>query len=151
MQQINNNNKHTKGVDLVMTIALSIAALIASVAFAALVVFLSMTLKSAERTMDHVAITLEMLERQMEGITRETTELLEKTNKLADDINQKSESLNGLFDGVKGIGDTVKDFNHSLHNITTNISRSAAHNQEKASQALKWGAALVDLVKKAKK
>lgn len=133
-----------------MIIILYIAALIVAVAFAVLVVFLVKTLKSTERTLDNVADTLEGLETQMLGITTETTILLQHTNKLADDINHKSAQLNGLFDGIKGIGKTVEEFNDSLNAISRNITREAGKDSEKASQALKWGIAVVEMIKKKK-
>ncbi|MFZ3580097.1 DUF948 domain-containing protein [Virgibacillus sp. DJP39] len=129
---------------------LYIAAIIVAIAFAVLVIYLAMTLKATQRTLNNVADTVEDLEKQLQGITTETTALLNKTNRLAEDVEQKSSKLNGLFDGVRGIGETVKDFNQSLRKITTKVSVSAEQNQEKASQAVKWGTAMFDLWKKKK-
>lgn len=129
---------------------LYIAAIIVAVAFAVLVVFLAMTLRASQRTLNNVADTLENLEKQVEGITTETTDLLKKTNQLAEDAQNKSAKLNGVFDGIKGIGETTKEFSDSLGNITRNISRTASESEEKASQALTWGSALLDLWKKKK-
>ena len=136
--------------DQLMEILLYIAALIAAVAFAVLVIYLAMTLKASTRTLNNVANTLEGLEKQMQGITSETTELLHKTNVLADDVSQKTAKLDGLFDGVKGIGETVQDFNKTLKQFSSSVSRAAVENQDKASQAVTWGAALFDLIKKKK-
>lgn len=133
-----------------MIIILYIAALIVAVAFAFLVVYLIKTLKSTERTLDNVADTLEGLETQMLGITTETTLLLQHTNRLAEDINDKSAKLNGLFDGIKGIGETVEDFNNSLDVISRNITREAGKDSEKASQVVKWGIAIMEMMKRNK-
>lgn len=133
-----------------MEIILYIAALITAIAFAVLVGYLAMTLKATQRTLDNVANTIESLEKQMEGITTETTALLHKTNKLAEDMHYKSTKLNGVFDGIKGIGETINDFNGSLRQISTHITKAAAEDQDKAAQAVKWGAALIDLWKKKK-
>src|SRR5690625_7887704 len=94
-----------------MNIALSIAALIAAVAFAVLVISLVKRLISARRTLENVADTLESFEKQMVAITDETTELLEKRNRLASDSEHKTKKLYLLFGGVKVIGATVQDFN----------------------------------------
>src|SRR5690625_793498 len=134
-----------------MAIALSIAALIVAIAFAVLVVYLSQTLKSTQRTLDNVAGTLAGLEKQMNGITTETTELLKRKNQLADDIQEKSLKLNGVFDGIKGIGDTIKDFNESLAKISSNITTAASKDQDKTSQAVKWGIAILDIIKNKRK
>lgn len=134
-----------------MIIMLYIAALIFAVAFAVLVVYLAMTLKASQRTLNNVANTLEGLEKQMDGISRETTELLTKTNQLADDVNQKAAKMDGVFDGAKSLGNTVKEFNESLSQVSSSITRAAAKNQDKASQAVKWGAAVMDLWKRKNK
>jgi|SRR5690625_4672318 len=134
-----------------MAIALSIAALIVAIAFAVLVVYLAQTLKETQRTLSNVADTLESLEKQMNGITDETTELLKRTNTLADDIHEKSLKLNGVFDGIKGIGDTIRDFNDSLNQIQMNITKAASKDQDKASQAVKWGIAILDIWKNKRK
>jgi uncharacterized protein YoxC len=130
---------------------LYIAALIVAVSFAVLVVYLVATLKASQRTLDNVAGTIGDLEKQMNSITKETTELLIKTNELADDVSQKSARLDGIFDGAKGIGQTVKEFNDSLNRVSSGIMRGAAANQEKASQAVKWATAIMDIWKKKNK
>lgn len=130
-----------------MVIILYIAALIAAIAFAVLVGFIIITLKPA---LYQITSTVESMKKQMEDLTTETTALLNKTNKLADDMHYKSTKLNGLFDGIKGIGETVNDFNQSLRRISTHITTAAAKDQDKAAQAVKWGAALMNLWKKNK-
>src|SRR5699024_7620934 len=129
---------------------LYIAALIAALSNVRSVVYLVMTLKATERTLDNVADTMESLEKQMQGIMSETTELLHKTNELANDINQKSATINGLVDGETGIGETVKEFKQSLNEVSTTITKTASQNQDKVSQALKWGTAVMDIWKKRK-
>lgn len=131
-----------------MEIALSIAALIVAVAVAVLVFYLARTLKSTERTLDNVADTLESFEKQLEGITTETTTLLNKTNRLAEDIEQKSAKLNTVFDGINEIGVTIQGFNQSVKDLSSNISKAASVEDDRASQAVKWGAALIDLWKR---
>ncbi|MDY0408716.1 hypothetical protein [Paracerasibacillus soli] len=66
----------------------------------------------------------------------------------AEDVINKTGKLEGIFDGAKGIGETLMDFNESIKHITSQISRNASQNQEKAAQSVKWGAALFDLWKK---
>ncbi|QDP40899.1 DUF948 domain-containing protein [Radiobacillus deserti] len=134
-----------------MEILLYIAALIAAVAFAVLVIYLSKVLKATQRTMSNVANTLEGLEKQMEGITIETTALLNKTNKLAEDINEKSLKMNTLFDGIKGIGQTVQEFNESLKTLSSSVSNTAEKNKNATAQAMKWGTVALDLWNKRKK
>lgn len=133
-----------------MIIILYIAALIVAIAFAVLVGYLAKTLKAAQHTLDSVANTLNGIEHQMQGITRETTDLLHKTNELAEDIQGKSAKLNVVFDGIKGIGETVQDFNESLQTLSAEISRTAEKEDDKVAQTVKWGAAIIDFVKRRK-
>src|SRR5699024_11941459 len=95
--------------------------------------------------------TLASQEKQMEGTTTETTSLLGKKNRLADDVNQKAMKMDVLFDGMKEIGETTKEFNQSLRQLSAKISQASSQNQEKVSQAVKWGTAIMDLWKKNKK
>lgn len=133
-----------------MIIILYIAALIFALAFAVLVVYLGKTLKAAQHTLESVANTLDGIEHQMQGITRETTDLLHKTNELAEDIKGKSAKLDVVFDGVKGIGETVQEFNESLRTLSAEITRTAKQEDDKVAQTVKWGAAIIDLVKRNK-
>src|SRR5690625_5851836 len=54
-------------------------------------------------------------------------------------------------DLVKGIGDTIKDFSETLDDISKKIAQSAAKDQDKASQAVKWGTAVMQMWKNKKK
>ncbi|GAA0455898.1 DUF948 domain-containing protein [Alkalibacillus silvisoli] len=133
---------------------LHIAALIAAVAFAVgfiiLVVYISGTLKSVRRTLDHVANTVEGFESQMEGVTKETELLLNKTNRLAEDITGKTEKMDVLFDGIKGIGYTVTQFNDSLQKLSDELNEQANEHAAQTSQTIKWGEAAIHLWKKYK-
>jgi len=129
-------------------IILYIAALITAIAFAVLVGYLAITLKSIKKTLDQTTHTIESLEKQIEGITTESTSLLHKTNQLAEDMHHKSTKLNSVFDGIKEIGETVSDFNNSLQKISTHISNIATEDKEKVAQAVKWGSALINFWKR---
>ncbi|GEL77189.1 DUF948 domain-containing protein [Tenuibacillus multivorans] len=129
---------------------LHISALIASIAFLILVIYISYTLVSVRKTFHHMANTTEALEKQMQGITHETTELLKKTNYMAADISGKTDKLDVLFDGVKGIGQTVQEFNESLQKLSDELKEQASEHAEKTSQTIKWGEAAIHLWKKYK-
>ncbi len=58
--------------------------------------------------------------------------------------------MNGLFDSAQGIGETANNLNGSLRRWSDSVSRAAAHDQEKASEVLKWGNAIVDFWRKKK-
>lgn len=133
-----------------MAAAFSIAAIIFALAFAVLVAYIAQTLIAAQRTLNNVADTLEGLEHQLEGITTETTLLLKKTNDLASDVNGKSAKLDNVFDGVEEIGGTFHTLTKSLSKLSTNVNKASSEDVEKATQAVKWGTALLNLVKRNK-
>lgn len=125
-----------------MIVILYIAALIFSLAFAALVIFIIVSLNPILKEVDD---TLSVMKEEVNNITVESTELLKKTNRLADDIENKSAKLNGLFDGIKGIGETVKDLNTSIKQVSTKVSTTLTKEQDKIAQFTKWGTALLNL------
>lgn len=130
-----------------MIVILYIAALIFALAFAALVIFVIVSLNPILKEVDD---TLSVMKEEVNNITVESTELLKKTNRLADDIENKSAKLNGLFDGIKGIGETVKDLNSSIKQVSTRVSSTLVNEQDKISQFVKWGTALLNLRRKNK-
>jgi uncharacterized protein YoxC len=132
------------GVYLVNIILYLSVALIA-IAFFILVIYLSKTLKSLQRTLDSVSKTLVGLEKQIDGVTSETTLLLQKTNALADDLQRKSESLNSVVDKIKDVGTTVNKFNQSLRSITDTVDEQVDQSKDKISQIIQWGGVLLEL------
>jgi uncharacterized protein YoxC len=128
---------------LIIILYLSVALI--AIAFLILVIFLSRTLRSLQKTLDNVAGTLAGLEKQMEGITTETTELLHKTNALASDIQEKSNKLNTVVDAVKDVGTSIQRFNGSIHKVSESVNVHVEKNQEKVTQVIQWGNVLIDL------
>jgi len=133
-----------------MYAAIAIAVIIVALAFAVLVGYLAGMIKATQRTLNNVADTLEGMEKQLEGITTETTLLLQKTNDLAEDINDKIAKLNSVFDGVEEIGDTFNNLTHSVKKMSAKISTSADDDVEKATEAVKWGTAVLNVWKNRK-
>ncbi|MDV2684733.1 DUF948 domain-containing protein [Alkalihalophilus lindianensis] len=129
---------------------LYISAIIVAIAFAVLVGYLVLTLKSANRTLDHVANTMAGLEKQVNGITHETELLLSKTNRLADDVQQKTESLNTVFASVKELGDSVQQVNRSIRHVSGVVSNQAVKQSEQIAQAVQWGNVAIDFYTKFK-
>ncbi|WP_332697590.1 DUF948 domain-containing protein [Halalkalibacter lacteus] len=129
---------------------LYISALVAAVAFAVLVIYLVRTLKSANRTLEHVANTMAGLEKQVNGITKETEELLHRTNRLADDIQEKSESLNTVFSSVKELGDSIGQVNKSLRHMSNTVSTQVVKQSDQIAKAVQWGNVAIDLYSKFK-
>ena len=128
-----------------MNAAIASGVIIVAVAFAVLVLYLAQTLKSTQRTLNNVADTLEGVERQVEGITTETTLLLQKTNDLAEDVNHKVARLNSVFEGVEEVGDTFNNLTRSMKKLSNSISVSSEEDVEKATEAVKWSTAIMNI------
>ena len=128
-----------------MIIILYLSVALIAVAFFILVIYLSKTLRSVEKTLDHVSHTLAGLEKQLEGVTSETTELLHKTNALASDIQEKSENLNSVVEAVKDVGNSVRKFNGTIQSITTSVDHQMDENKEKIAQIVQWSNIVLEL------
>lgn len=139
------------GEEVGMDSLLYISALIAALAFAALVIYLIRTLKTANRTLDHVANTMAGLEKQVNGITKETEELLHRTNRLADDIQEKTEALNSVFSTVKELGESLSQVNHSIRHASNVVSTQTVQQSEQIAKVVQWGNAAIDLYAKFKR
>ncbi|GAF64266.1 DUF948 domain-containing protein [Alkalihalobacillus trypoxylicola] len=133
-----------------MDVLLYISALIVAVAFAILVIYLVRTLKSANKTLTHVASTMESLEKQINGITKETEQLLHRTNALADDIQKKSESLNPVFSSVKDLGQSFQQVNQSIQHVSNTITAKTNQQSEQIAQVVQWGQVALDFYEKLK-
>lgn len=133
-----------------MSMLLAAAAIITALSLAALVVFLAMTLTSLSRTLNNIAELLDGVEKQLEGITTETTLLLDKTNDLTADVNNKVAKLDNVFYGVDELGGVFYKLTLALNRFSSNLSKTTTEDVEKATQAVKWGSALLNLVKKDK-
>lgn len=129
---------------------LYVAITIALIALVVLIVYIINTLKVSKKFLSEVSTTLDGIKTQMKGVTDETTALLSKTNHLADDVERKSMKIDGLLDGAKGIGETMNEFDQSLKQLSNSISRASQEEQEKTSQAVKWGASILEYVFKKK-
>jgi len=126
------------------------SAAIFAIAFFVLVIFLSKTLMSLQKTLDSVASTLTKLEKQVEGITRETTDLLHKTNLLADDIQEKTKKLNTVVDAVQEVGHSIQQFNSSVQKVSATLSNKVDEGENKLSQAVQWGKAVMEIIDRIK-
>ena len=126
------------GVILYSALAIAIIALLILMIYAVILVF------NTKKTMDEVRETLGKINHQVNGVTEDAREVVQDSKGLVADLTQKSTQLDGLIQGAKGIGDTVEDFNKSLQQLSNIISKHSKEDQEKAAQAVKWGASIFE-------
>ncbi|WP_080875005.1 DUF948 domain-containing protein [Oceanobacillus timonensis] len=123
---------------------------IAIAALLILIIYMVILLFNTKKTMDEVLQTLGKIDHQVKDVTGEATEVVQKSKGLVDDLTQKSNQLDGIIQGARGIGDTVEDFNKSLQQLSNIISKHSKEDQEKAAQAVKWGASFFEYWNKRK-
>lgn len=139
-----------EGVDSAMEIILYSAITIAALAFLILIIYCFITWKATQETLKGIWDTTQGISSQVQNVSEEASRVIAKSNTIADDLNQKTHQLDGLIQGAKGIGDTVEDFNKSLQHLSDIISKHSKEEQEKAAQAVKWGASFFEYWNKRK-
>ncbi|WP_087975102.1 DUF948 domain-containing protein [Oceanobacillus rekensis] len=85
--------------------------LLCSIAFAIVVIYISLVLKRLADTMKSLGTSMGELEKELEYITPQLTETVRETDKLVDDIGEKVRATDDLFDSVEDIGVTVNSLN----------------------------------------
>lgn len=110
-----------------MTIG-EIAGLIAALAFAVLVGFISVNLsrlstimKEIRDTVQRLNSTIDIVTKDVDNLSIEIEGLLNKANTLVDDVNGKLSKTDPLFTAIGDLGVTVSDVNSSTKNLTSNF------------------------------
>ncbi|MGX7108180.1 DUF948 domain-containing protein [Facklamia miroungae] len=117
-----------------------IAALIAALAFAILVVFLSMTLvkisailTDLKETVSKLNNTIDVVTKDVDHLSIEVEGLLNKANTLVDDLNGKLGKTDPLFTAIGDVGTSVSELNDSTKEMTTNfVSNFSKKNKKKS-------------------
>lgn len=106
-----------------------IAALIAAIAFAALVVFLIVVLLKVSKVIEEVSKTIKEANTSIEVITKdadslliEVEGLLNKSNATLDDVNGKLGKTDPLFQAIGDLGVSVSSLNSSTRNLAGHVS-----------------------------
>lgn len=122
-----------------------LAGLIAAIAFAALVIFISINLsklseviREVKETVKKVNNAVDVVTRDVDNLSIEVEGLLNKTNTLVDDVNGKLSKTDPLFTAIGDLGQTVSDVNESSKEMASNlISGISAKNKRKQSALAK--------------
>lgn len=110
-----------------MTIG-ELAGLIAALAFAVLVVFISINLFNLSKilndfkdTVSRINTTINVLTKDVDNLSIEVEGLLNKANTLVDDVNGKLSKTDPLFVAIGDLGITVSDLNEATKQMTSNL------------------------------
>ncbi|MBS4462335.1 DUF948 domain-containing protein [Aerococcaceae bacterium zg-B36] len=105
-----------------------VAALIAAIAFAALVVVVCISLgklpkllSDLQLTIQRVNTTIDVVTKDVDSLSIEVEALLNKTNSLMDDVNGKLAKTDPLFGAIGELGETVSEINVSAKDTATNL------------------------------
>ena len=110
----------------------SIAAIIAAVAFAVLVIFVCLTLKNVDgvitrlhTTVDKTNDALTIVTKDVDQLSVEVEALLNKANSLMDDVNGKLEKTDPLFVAIGEVGESVSEIQASTKKVGKTLSTSS--------------------------
>ncbi|WP_373472072.1 DUF948 domain-containing protein [Carnobacterium alterfunditum] len=133
-----------------------IAALIAAVAFAALVVFLIIVLLKVSKVIGEVQTTvneanksISILTKDADSLLIEVEGLLNKSNATLDDVNGKLGKTDPVFKAIGDLGATVSSLNDSTRNLSSHIT-GATKKTAQAGMVSKMGKTAVNMNKKRK-
>lgn len=133
-----------------------IAALIAAVAFAALVVFIIIVLLKVSKVVGEVQKTVNeanksigILTKDADSLLIEVEGLLNKSNTTLDDVNGKLGKTDPVFKAIGDLGETVSSLNDSTRNLTTHVT-GATKKAGQTGMVTKVGKTAVNLNKKRK-
>ncbi|MBT2731314.1 DUF948 domain-containing protein [Carnobacterium sp. ISL-102] len=133
-----------------------IAALIAAVAFAALVVFLIIVLLKVSKVIGEVQTTvneanksISILTKDADSLLIEVEGLLNKSNATLDDVNGKLGKTDPVFKAIGDLGATVSSLNDSTRNLSSHVT-GATKKTAQAGMVSKMGKTAVNMNKKRK-
>lgn len=140
-----------------MTIG-QIAAIIAAIAFAVLVVFLSLSLikvsgvlTELKETVNRLNTTIDIVTKDVDNLSIEVEGLLNKSNSLVDDINGKLGKTDPLFTAIGDLGVSVSELNDTTKNMATNLVSGVSSQRKSKSPLSKFVRATQALKSKSKK
>lgn len=120
-----------------------IAAIIAALAFAALVIVIIISLLKIPKliaelhnTIQKVNTTIDVVTKDVDGLSIEVEGLLNKTNSLMDDVNGKVSKIDPLFTAVGDLGLTVSEINVSAKDTANNFFSGLGNKQKSKTQML---------------
>lgn len=113
---------------------LEICAIAAVVIFAALVIWLILTLQTARKFMVKTEETLVGLSSQVNAVSKEVIEILHTTQGLTQDIQAKAHALDSLFHSVKDVGETVQMATGSVKRIVRTAVQTASSIEQSAQE-----------------
>ncbi|WP_028544524.1 DUF948 domain-containing protein [Paenibacillus taiwanensis] len=88
---------------------LEISALIASLAFVVLVIFLIQTLVTAKRSLDRASATLEEVQRTVEALSGDLQAVARNANEMTAGIQQQVKKIEPLVDSIENIGEALNE------------------------------------------
>lgn len=140
-----------RGDGMIIKISVAIIAL----AFAALVVFLILTLRSAQESLNQVNETLTDVQKQLNQVSQEAITLIQSTNQVTADVNRKMKSLDTVFESIDQVGESVHQVTSSVKQVSATVSQSLSQNIEKAvhdngqkmQNILQWSGLALNLLK----
>jgi uncharacterized protein YoxC len=137
-----------------MLIDVSVAVIAA--AFVALTIYLIITLRSVNDSVQQVSKTLEKVQLQVDDVTRETVILMRSTNQITEDVHNKLKQVDALFESVSEVGEAVNQVTTSMKQVSATVTKSITHGvqsgvhkqQKRIDEVIHWTNVAVNLWQK---
>lgn len=111
-----------------MLIELSVAVI--AVAFVALTIYVIISLKSVNDSVQQVSRTLEKVQLHVDDVTRETVTMLKSTTQITEDLHNKLKHVDALFESVGEVGEAVNQVTASMKQVSATVTKSITHGVE---------------------
>lgn len=94
-----------------------------ALAFALVVIYISVVLKRVSSTMETLGSTLGDVEKKLQYLTPELRNTVNETEKMVEDLNGKITATDGLFDSLENIGSSLNACNQILYQQTKKLPK----------------------------
>ncbi|WP_067730360.1 DUF948 domain-containing protein [Oceanobacillus damuensis] len=123
--------------------------LLCSIAFAIVVIYLSLVLNRVTKTVKSLGTSMGELEKELEYITPQLTQTVRESDKLVDDISEKIRATDSLFDSVEEMGTAVNSLNEVYSKKTKALTNVELEQKMKPFVGgITWSEAAVQLYTK---
>ncbi|WP_164670712.1 DUF948 domain-containing protein [Virgibacillus doumboii] len=126
-----------------------VGVLFCALAFALVIIYISLVLKRVSKTMETLGETLGEVEEKMQRITPQLRTTVNETGKIVDDLNEKVAVADNLFDTLENIGTSLNACNQLLNRETKKLPEyTSSKDLDKVTEGIKWGDIALRLYKK---
>lgn len=126
-----------------------VGVLFCALAFALVIIYISLVLKRVSNTMETLGETLGEVEEKLQYITPQLRTTVNETGKVVDDLHDKVAVADNLFDSLENIGTSLNASQKLLNQETKKLPEfKSSQSMEQITEGIKWGDVALRLYKK---